>query len=78
MAKYQEFDSVLLKDGRIASIVEVYELGTYDADVGHSPKDWKTLWGLTDDDIERKATPEEIAREAAESKRQLEEQGLWQ
>ena len=40
MAKYQQFGSVLLKDGRIATIVEVYEPDTYDADIGDSPEDW--------------------------------------
>ena len=34
MAKYQQYESVLLKDGRIATIVEVYEPGAYDADIG--------------------------------------------
>ena len=38
MAKYQQYESVLLKDGRIATIVEVYEPGAYDADIGDSPK----------------------------------------
>ena len=32
MAKYQQYESVLLKDGRIATIVEVYEPGAYDAE----------------------------------------------
>ena len=39
MAKYQQYESVLLKDGRIATIVEVYEPGAYDADIGDSPED---------------------------------------
>lgn len=78
MAKYQEFDTVLLKDGRIASIVEVFEPDHYIADVGHSPKDWSIVWDLSDKDIERLAVPEEIERDAKESERQLKEQGLWE
>ena len=54
MAKYQQYESVLLKDGRIATIVEVYEPGAYDADIGDSPEDWATVYGITDDEIERK------------------------
>lgn len=77
MAKYQLYDTVLLKDGRIACIVEVFEPDQYMADVGHSPKDWDIIWSLSDADIERTATPEEIKRDAEESERQLKEQGLW-
>ena len=71
MAKYQEFDTVLLKDGRVASIVEVTGPDTYMADVGHSPRDWD----LTDDAIERLATPEEIDGDSKEAQRQLKEMG---
>lgn len=78
MAKYQEFDTVLLKDGRIAAIVEAFEPGEYIADVGHSPKDWAIVWSLTDADILRLATPEEIAREYEISKQELKAQGLWE
>ena len=77
MAKYQEFESVLLKDGRIATIVEVYEPGAYDADIGYSPEDWATVYGITDDDIARKATEQEIDRKYRESMRHLREQGVW-
>ena len=76
MAKYQQYESVLLKDGRIATIVEVYEPDSYDADVGHSPEDWETVYGITDDDIERRATEEEMDRKYRESMRQLREQGI--
>lgn len=76
MAKYQEFDTVLLKDGRIASIVEVFEPDTYIADVGHSPQDWDIIWSLSGDNIERLATKEEIEQDSAESRRQLKECGL--
>lgn len=56
MAKYKEFDTVILKDGRRASIVDAYEPGTYDVTVGSSPADWDTIYGLTDDDIDRGVT----------------------
>ncbi|MCI9058157.1 MAG: hypothetical protein HFF76_13085 [Oscillospiraceae bacterium] len=75
MAKYQEFDTVLLKDGRIVTIVEVLGPGAYIADVGHSPRDWSIIWDLTDDDILRLAASEEIDRHVEESNRQLKEQG---
>lgn len=48
----KEFDTVLLKDGRKASIVEVFENKVFIADVGESPKDWKTI-DITIDDIEK-------------------------
>ena len=76
MAKYQQYESVLLKDGRIATIVEVYEPNSYDVDVGNSPEDWNTVYDITDSDIDRKATKEEIDREYQESMRQLREQGI--
>ena len=41
--KIREFDTVLLKDGREASIVEVLSDTAFIADVGSSPKDWKTI-----------------------------------
>ena len=77
MTRYQEFDTVLLRDGRIATIVEAFEPGTYIADVGHSPKSWATIWELTDTDILRLATPDEIARESKKSESELKECGLW-
>ena len=76
MAKYQQCESVLLKDGRIATIVEVYEPDTYDADIGDSPEDWATVYGIRDDDIARKATGQETGRKCRESIRQLREQGI--
>ena len=36
--------------------VSVCEPGAYDADIGDSPEDWATVYGITDDEIERKAT----------------------
>ena len=76
MAKYEQYESVLLKDGRIATIIEVYEPDGYDADVGRSPEDWETVYGITDNDIERKAIKEETDREYRESVRQLKNQGI--
>lgn len=55
---YEQYDTVILKDGRSAAIVEVLAPGVYIADIGSSPKDWDTI-DITDDDILRKATPED-------------------
>ncbi len=52
-----EFDTVFLKDGRRAAIVEVWDDTHFLADVGSSPKDWDTI-DITIDDIER-VLPEE-------------------
>ena len=48
----KQFDTVLLKDGREAAIVEVYDNKVFDADVGDSPRDWDTI-SITIDDIEK-------------------------
>lgn len=48
----KEFDTVLLKDGREASIVEVLSSTVFIADVGDSPKDWETI-DITLDMIEK-------------------------
>ena len=48
----KEFDTVLLKDGREAAIVEAFENKVFIADVGSSPKDWETI-DITIDDIEK-------------------------
>lgn len=48
----KEFDRVLLKDGREASIVEAFDNKAFIADVGSSPKDWETI-DITIDDIEK-------------------------
>lgn len=50
--KIKEFDTVLLKDGRRADIMEVLDEKTFIADVGSSPKDWETI-DITIDDIEK-------------------------
>lgn len=42
MRKYNQFDSVILKDGRVAAIVDF--IGEYYiVDVGSSPEDWDTI-----------------------------------
>ena len=75
MAKYQQYETVILKDGRIAALVEVFEPDTYIADVGSSPKDWDTI-DITEKDIERLATEEEKQAKYEMSIKQLKEQGL--
>lgn len=55
MLKIKEFDTVLLKDGRKASVVEVLDDKTFIADVGSSPIDWDTI-DITIDDIEKVIT----------------------
>ncbi len=50
--KIKEFDTVLLKDGRKASIVEVLSDTAFIADIGSSPKDWETI-DITLDMIEK-------------------------
>lgn len=47
-----QYDTVLLKDGRMASIVESFDNKVFIADVGSSPKDWETI-DITIDDIEK-------------------------
>lgn len=41
--KIEQYDTVLLKDGRRAVIVEVLSPDTFIADVGSSEKDWETI-----------------------------------
>lgn len=48
----KQYDTVLLKDGREAAIVEAYENKSFIADVGSSPEDWETI-SITIDDIEK-------------------------
>ena len=56
---YEEFDAVLLKDGRFASLDDKDGPGSYTGTVGDGPRDWKIVY-LTDADIERKLTDEEL------------------
>lgn len=41
--KIEQYDAVMLKDGRKACIVEVFSDSDFLADVGSSPKDWDTI-----------------------------------
>lgn len=48
----KQYDTVKLKDGRRAAIIEVFSETDFLADVGSSPEDWDTT-SITIDDIER-------------------------
>lgn len=48
----KQYDSVLLKDGRRAAVVEKWDDSHFLVDVGSSPEDWETI-DITIDDIER-------------------------
>lgn len=48
----KQYDTVLLKDGREAAVVEAFDNRSFIVDVGDSPKDWETI-DVTIDDIER-------------------------
>lgn len=48
----KQYDTVLLKDGRKADIMEAFENRVFIADVGNSPEDWETI-DITIDDIEK-------------------------
>lgn len=48
----KQYDSVLLKDGRRAAVVEKWDDTHFLADVGSSTKDWDTI-DITIDDIEK-------------------------
>ena len=45
-----QYDDVLLTDGRMAGIVEKFSETEFLADVGSSPEDWETI-DITIDDI---------------------------
>ncbi len=53
--KIRQYDTVLLKDGRRAAIVEVLSLTDFIADVGDSPETWETI-DITLDQIENRLT----------------------
>lgn len=45
MERIEQYDTVLLGDGRIGAVVEVYgDQDKFDVDVGDSPSDWETLY----------------------------------
>ena len=48
----EEFDTVLLKDGQTAAIVDKLSEDTFIADIGDSPEDWDTVT-ITIDEIEK-------------------------
>ena len=50
----KQYDCVVLKDGRLGAIIEVFDAdkGIYLVDVGTSEEDWETI-DATIDDIER-------------------------
>lgn len=48
----KQYDTVLLKDGREACIVEAFDNKVFIADVGSTPKDWATI-DITINDIEK-------------------------
>lgn len=50
--KVNEYDTVLLKDGRSAGIVEKFDDTHFLADVGDGPEDWDTIF-ITLDDVEK-------------------------
>lgn len=50
--KIKQYDTVLLKDGRKAAVVEVLDQDTFIADVGSSEKDWETI-DIKKKDIEK-------------------------
>ena len=48
----EEFDTVLLKDGQTAAILDKLSEDTFIADIGDSPEDWDTIT-ITIDEIEK-------------------------
>lgn len=52
--KIEEFDTVILKNGQSAAIVEKLSEDTFIADIGDSPKDWDTIT-ITINEIEKVA-----------------------
>ena len=41
--KIKQYDDVVLRDGRLAGIVEVFSETNFLADVGSGPEDWETI-----------------------------------
>lgn len=49
----EQFDEVVLKDGRAGAVVEIYgDQIQFAVDIGSSPKDWETILVDRDDIIE--------------------------
>ena len=55
--KIEEFDTVILKNGQSAAVVEKLSEDTFIADIGDSPKDWDTIT-ITINEIEKVAHKE--------------------
>ena len=55
--KIEEFDTVILKNGQSAAVVEKLSEDTFIADIGDSPKDWDTIT-ITINEIEKVAARE--------------------
>lgn len=50
--KVNQYDTVILKDGREAVIVEAFDGEAFIADVGTNEKDWETI-AIKAEDIEK-------------------------
>ncbi len=72
---YEEFDSVLLKDGRYASLVNLDGPGQFSATVGDGPKDWEIIT-VMEEDILRKMTKEELEEQSRRTYEQYRECGI--
>lgn len=61
MSQYKEYETVLLKNGKIATIVEVLGPGIYTADIEEADSEsFCDSVYITDANIERKLTKEEL------------------
>ena len=47
-----QYDTILLKDGREGSVVETFDNSEFIIDIGDSTKDWETIT-VTIDEIEK-------------------------
>lgn len=66
--KIEEFDTVILKNGQSAAVVEKLSEDTFIADIGDSPKDWDTIT-ITIDEIETEIALENYKKELKELKK---------
>lgn len=49
---FREYDYILLKDGRTASVVAIADDNLLSVDVGDSPNDWDNIF-ISTDEVER-------------------------
>ena len=56
----KQYDKVELKDGRIATVVEIFGEDTFIVDVGSDPEDWDTISVTRADVITNLSTGERI------------------